>query len=617
MASSLGRASIVIGSAALGHRASLALAPLVASSSHLSAAPVGRIVGVFTSTKDASDLASGGVGGVSEQRTDDGGPRGNARDVGRMPIHALSELPAVVKRLGVRTALLTDAANAQAHAQLALDAGCTHVVNMTLATVHPLQGARMWHEPLISRLLNGSSGEPSFISAALLLSTGRFAREFSVVATLGRGGYGTVWRARNHCDGAEYAVKRVPFRSRSAGDRALREAQAMAALSHACPEIVRYYGSWVESSPLGFGARAVSQRDTDSNGGEEESSDESDESDCSSEYSDEDLLLDPLKAAGASERVELYLLMELIPAPTLAQLNRSRGYGRRVQEGRLNNGSNNGSNNAFLAAAVAASEPHGASNHGVDLNNGGGWSDREAAAIVAQVARALAHAHLAGYLHRDVSPANIFVELGSAKLPVAKLSDFGLCALHSEGGAPAFKIDAGRGSNAEPSTRERSKELGTFLYASPEQWRGEPCCASDVYSLGVVLAELLLAPFDTGHERAHSLSDFRARATLPARVMADRDALAALAVEMASPDPKLRPTAESVVQRAQAIASCTPRAAADIAQCEDRDSTGQAALQRELDDADALVRELAESVRELGRGLAAAALARAESNPAL
>ncbi|KAJ1638443.1 hypothetical protein T492DRAFT_1140023 [Pavlovales sp. CCMP2436] len=191
MASSLGRASIVIGSAALGHRASLALAPLVASSSHLSAAPVGRIVGVFTSTKDASDLASGGVGGVSEQRTDDGGPRGNARDVGRMPIHALSELPAVVKRLGVRTALLTDAANAQAHAQLALDAGCTHVVNMTLATVHPLQGARMWHEPLISRLLNGSSGEPSFISAALLLSTGRFAREFSVVATLGRGGYGT------------------------------------------------------------------------------------------------------------------------------------------------------------------------------------------------------------------------------------------------------------------------------------------------------------------------------------------------------------------------------------------------------------------------------------------
>ncbi|UXY31533.1 protein kinase domain-containing protein [Streptomyces sp. HUAS TT20] len=98
---------------------------------------------------------------------------------------------------------------------------------------------------------------------------------------------------------------------------------------------------------------------------------------------------------------------------------------------------------------------------------------REAAAVAAQVAAGLSAAHREGVIHRDIKPANVMLTSGRA----AKIADFGIA---------RFTGDAGSTLTAT------GKVLGTADYLAPERALGRPAQpASDVYSLGCVLYELL------------------------------------------------------------------------------------------------------------------------------
>ncbi|MFF4169992.1 serine/threonine-protein kinase [Streptomyces sp. NPDC001744] len=115
-----------------------------------------------------------------------------------------------------------------------------------------------------------------------------------------------------------------------------------------------------------------------------------------------------------------------------------------------------------------------------------------AAAIVADVADALAAAHAAGVVHRDVKPENILLDmegpLGPGGSHPALLTDFGVAKL----------IDT-------PGRTRATRIIGTPDYLAPEIVEGlPPRAAVDIYALATVLYELLagFTPFGGGHPGA-------------------------------------------------------------------------------------------------------------------
>ena len=87
-----------------------------------------------------------------------------------------------------------------------------------------------------------------------------------------------------------------------------------------------------------------------------------------------------------------------------------------------------------------------------------------------QITRALSHAHERGIIHRDIKPQNIML-LRDGTLKVA---DFGIAALENE------------------AHENNGQTIGSIHYIAPEQARGNnPDARSDIYSLGVVMYEML------------------------------------------------------------------------------------------------------------------------------
>jgi eukaryotic-like serine/threonine-protein kinase len=155
------------------------------------------------------------------------------------------------------------------------------------------------------------------------------------------------------------------------------------------------------------------------------------------------------------------------------------------------------------------------------------------AQIGEQVCRGLDCAHGHGVLHRDISPDNVIVTFDG----VAKLLDFGIAKEIDVAEDAAISFRGMRGMT------EPGRIPGKTRYLAPERLAGEPATvASDVYALGLVLAQLLGAPLpDRGADLAG----------VPCPISAHRPC-----------DPAL----EAIVRRAlERSADARPASAADMA----------------------------------------------------
>src|SRR3712207_2533442 len=169
------------------------------------------------------------------------------------------------------------------------------------------------------------------------------------------------------------------------------------------------------------------------------------------------------------------------------------------------------------------------------LDEKGSLPSDELAGLGVEVASGLAHAHEKGVIHRDIKPHNILID----DYGRPKLTDFGVA----------------RALDATEATRTGSY-LGTALYSSPEQLRGEKITPkSDIYSLGITLYQTAAGepPF-TGPPIAVASQHVNQMPAMPSVLGARLSGeVEALILDCIQKDPDLRPTAEEIHERLREV----------------------------------------------------------------
>ncbi|HEX5731795.1 MAG TPA: MFS transporter [Blastocatellia bacterium] len=180
------------------------------------------------------------------------------------------------------------------------------------------------------------------------------------------------------------------------------------------------------------------------------------------------------------------------------------------------------------------------------LNEEGGLTLSRIVGILNQICSAAHAAHLNGIVLRDIKPESIFVEQGADGKELIKVGGYGL-------------------AKADPSISggmtmaDQAMALGTPEYMSPEQWLGHSLDSrSDVYSLGVMLFEMLTGSVPFEAQRPNEVAQLHLTALVPDITEIGRpdldEGIAAVVNRALSKDPSFRqPTALQLAAEFRAV----------------------------------------------------------------
>jgi serine/threonine protein kinase len=166
-----------------------------------------------------------------------------------------------------------------------------------------------------------------------------------------------------------------------------------------------------------------------------------------------------------------------------------------------------------------------------------------AVSFMLQACAAVAAAHQAGLIHRDLKPANIFIEQRPNLAAVVKVLDFGVA-----------KFAVEEHDDDYNTLTQVGAIIGTPRYMSPEQCTGAAPLtpASDVYSLGIILYEMLTGavPFSADTPLAVALKQVSEPPRPPSEVVASTPAeLERVVLHALAKEPRARPSSADEFRR--------------------------------------------------------------------
>jgi eukaryotic translation initiation factor 2-alpha kinase 1 len=310
------------------------------------------------------------------------------------------------------------------------------------------------------------------------LEWSRYFRDFVEIEKIGEGGFGDVWKSKHNLDGIDYAVKKICVKATSVKNvlNHLREVKTLASLSHV--NIVPYKSCWLE--PL----IAYHQEEKFVETYQTESDDES-------SLNSHQVSVDSLRLKSDSFSIDFEYSQEQVQVKSSSMIE---SHSKMDKIRRLNDVNGALVPHVKLTWAVLYIQMklcHKTLRNFLDERNERASffeyyrqfptneTDSDAALQVIgfsmfhQICNGLEYIHNKGIVHHDIKPSNVFISQEESGALTMQLGDFGLaCPL-------------------EGNDMVRHDGFGTRLYAAMEQLEGQCCKKSDIYSLGVILIELL------------------------------------------------------------------------------------------------------------------------------
>ncbi len=425
---------------------------------------------------------------------------------------------------------------------------------------HPLYGDSSHSTPRGAEL---ESAHPSPLTTpnrsvgASEIMGSRYLREYDEFESCGFGTYGTVHRVRHKLDCAEYAIKKVLYKHDGVNhdhikDKLLREVTTIARFNHV--NVVRYFTAWIEAMPATVSATNRSNSTLISPEHHRQSQERDDgnlyDAAFHGQY-DESLNVPNLPDVNVHDVhgvQSVHSVHDIDPNYSAVAISKHDAIFNFWQK------------KEHYSCLYLQTEYCG--NYALHqfIHESNRVPDREDNMhLFSQMLLGAAHIHSKGLLHRDLKPENIFLVSNSvdgdhrdARQLTVKIGDFGLSKSISESivdpDSAEFKVDF----QSYDFSNNLTANLGTEVYAAPEQLssdNGGYDTAADIYSLGVILFELVQPPFVTMTERRMAIARFRNQHEIDGdridTVLFQKEIK--LMLEMTHKDPAKRPTANQLI----------------------------------------------------------------------
>ncbi|XP_035739609.1 eIF-2-alpha kinase GCN2-like isoform X1 [Vespa mandarinia] len=458
----------------------------------------------------------------------------------------------------------------------------------------------------LARTATGSE-HPLNVPSCLMAEWSRYRREFHEISFIGGGGFGNVYKALHRLDGIEYAVKKIIVQSGhvSTIKQHLEEVKSLAKLNHM--NIVAYKTAWIEptlvtttvpSLPNVGNERSKSHfskyrakrnipHQSCKNNNFNNNSQLISNSNNSKKNSGQDISLKSDKEVfyktgmyfhienNAQKHVSGsaggYIISHDIINERFLELNSLTNIiGQRIIERSSststedtsdivsfrNDSNNSKSNNDYSRSNANYIVSDSNDESSSDINNqiyqyksrvdpcyatlyiqmalcdktlqqwlkerDDSTSQQTITTIFTQILQGVDHIHSLGMVHHDIKPSNIFI---TAHFQI-QLGDFGLaCPLQR---------------------KDHDSVFGTHMYAAPEQLKGKCNPKSDIYSIGIVLLELLI--YTKTQMELCCIIDELKKDQLPVSLIKNHPKWAHIICQLIQEDPNKRPSTDELLQ---------------------------------------------------------------------